>query len=50
METEGTAREILEYCYGYLIVDKNGKGLDKFKKTKLYKEMVKEIEFMIDTD
>jgi hypothetical protein len=49
METKQTAEEILNYCFMYL-VDNNPKKLSKFKKDSLYKEMIKEIEFLIDTD
>lgn len=45
METKLTAEEILNYCCNYLGVYK---PLDEFKKTKLYKEMLKEICFMIE--
>jgi len=48
METELKAQEILDYCMDYLGVDELCD--DNFKDTKRYKEMVKEIEFMIDTD
>ena len=43
-----TEEEILKYCYQYL---RNPKVYDfkKFKKTKLYKDMIKEISFMINT-
>lgn len=44
METELKAKEILEYCAMYL----GDKNLKKVKN--LRKEMIKEIEFMIDTD
>lgn len=51
IETKDKANEILEYCYLYL---KNPLDLrtefDKFKKTKIYKEMTEEITFLIDTD
>ena len=60
IETEDTAEQILEYCYGYLIsgkeeylkglTDKPSEKLKKFRKSKLYKDMLKEITFMIDTD
>jgi hypothetical protein len=42
-----TEEEILEYCYQYLI--SKPKDFKKFKKTKLYKDMIKEISFMINT-
>ena len=47
METKYKAEEILQYCMDYLGTYTTDR---KFKKTKLYKEMLKEIEFMIDTD
>lgn len=49
METELIAKEILEYCFQYLKNPKNLKEFEDFKKKKLYKEMLKEIEFFIDT-
>lgn len=45
METKLIAKEILNYCCNYL---GTYKSLDEFKKTKLYKEMLKEICFMIE--
>jgi hypothetical protein len=48
------AESILEYCFTYLKEFKNfdekEKEFKKFKKTKLYKDMLKEIIFMIETD
>jgi hypothetical protein len=49
METEDTAKEILEYCIQYLLNAKVGEE-EKAIGKKRYKEMVKEIGFMIDTD
>jgi hypothetical protein len=48
IESKDKAKEILEYCANYLIVV--GKDRLKFKTSKMYKEMLKEIEFLIDTD
>lgn len=47
MKTRLKAEQILEYCCDYLGVYTSQ---DKFKNTLLGKEMLKEIEFMIDTD
>lgn len=47
METEEKAKEILDYCMEYL---GTYKSLKEMKKTELYKQMAKQIEFMIDTD
>lgn len=52
IETKDKAKEILDYCIKYLsyLNAMDNKQIDNFHKTKKYKEMVKEIEFMIDTD
>ena len=47
METKLKATEILAYCMDYL---GSYTSNEEFRKTKLYKEMLKEIEFLIDTD
>jgi len=51
METKLKAEEILDYCLDYLGTP-TPKSLEthEFKKTKLYKDMIKEIIFMIETD
>lgn len=49
VETEDTAKEILDYCISYLS-NKDNLETEDFKKTKLYKEMIKEIVFFIDTN
>lgn len=51
METKLKAKEILEYCLEYLGTP-NPENLEihEFEETKLYKEMLKQIGFMIDTD
>ena len=41
-----TAKEILDYCIDYL----NSEFPKNNKEKKLYKEMLKEIAFMIDTN
>lgn len=46
IETEDKAKEILEYCYSYLVSHKQTE-LQKFKKKKLYRQMAREIEFWI---
>lgn len=47
MNDEQKAKEILDYCIDYL---RDGEfGFDK-KEEKLYKEMIKEIKFMLTTD
>ena len=48
MKTKQKAQEILDYCVSYLTPFDN-KEIEKFEKTKRYKEMLKEIEFMINT-
>lgn len=48
METEQQAEDMLEYCITYL-TNKSGNEVKEFRKTELYNEMLKEIEFMIDT-
>jgi hypothetical protein len=49
MKTKLKAKEILDYCISYL---SNFDGLEtkQFQKKKRYKDMIKEIEFMINTD
>ena len=49
MEEKLKAEEILDYCISYL---SNFDGLEtkEFKESRSYKEMLKEIEFMLDTD
>jgi len=49
METELKAKEILDYCIQYLS-NKDNLEIEEFKKTKHYKEMLKEVGFLIDTD
>jgi len=51
MESKLKAKEILDYCIEYLGTP-NPENLEthEFEKTKRYKEMAKEIEFMLDTD
>ena len=49
MDIENKAKEILEYCLNYLS-NKDNLEIKEFEKTKLYKEMLKEITFLIDTD
>lgn len=46
--TKQKAKEILEYCSNYLIP--KGEDLINFKTSNLYKEMIKEISFLIDVD
>jgi hypothetical protein len=46
-QTELKAKEILEYCCDYLGTYKSSKD---FMKTKLGKEMLNEIRFMLETD
>lgn len=43
------AKEILDYCLEYLGTPEHTE-IHEFQKTKLYKDMLKEIEFMINTD
>jgi hypothetical protein len=47
METELKAQEILEYCF-CLLVDPN--NIEEFKETTRYKDMVKEITFLLEND
>lgn len=47
MENDLRAKEILEYCANYLI--STGEKLLEFKTSKRYKEMVKEIKFLMET-
>jgi len=44
-----TAKEILDYCISYLS-NFDGVETKKFEKSKRYKEMLREIEFLITTD
>ncbi|GAG21063.1 unnamed protein product [marine sediment metagenome] len=49
METKLKAKEILNYCMQYLIIPDCLETYE-FEKTKRYKEMLKEITFLMDTD
>ena len=50
MNTEQQAKDILDYCIEYLGTPKpEALETHEFEKTKLYKEMAREIEFMIDS-
>jgi len=46
---ENKAKEILDYCIQYLTGDYELKEKDYKNPKKLYKEMLKEIKFMIET-
>ena len=49
METKDKAKEVLDYVLEYVVIP-NKLEIHEFQKTKRYKEMLKEIEFMIDSD
>ena len=48
-KTSYKAEEILNYCIEYLS-NKDNLEIEAFKKTKLYKEMTKEIDFFINNN
>jgi hypothetical protein len=50
METENQAKEILDYCIQYLTGNNELKEKDYKNPKKLYKEMLKEICFMLEND
>ena len=51
MEDKEKAKEILNYCLEYLGTPKpDSLEIYEFEKTKLYKDMIKEIIFMLTTD
>lgn len=48
MKTKDKAKEILDYCLGYLVPMSIGRF--KLANPKLIKEMIKEICFLLETD
>jgi hypothetical protein len=48
-QTNIKAKDILDYCV-FLILKKNLKETENFTNSNLYKKMLKEICFLIDTD
>ena len=49
MNDKQKAKEILEYCLEYLGIPEHTE-IHEFQETKLYKDMLREIEFMLTTD